>query len=139
MHFSSAFNPAFLIRTRGSSAIRSSESVKSIVDAPFRPKLSFLVLDGLQLFWIEDMLQSCAPIVENSVEIRRNKQFLNQLSSRYCIDHIIARNGSSFALGKGVFMNPPSVGASGLLVNETCGRLPNYDLALPTNLQASNA
>src|SRR5262245_16350051 len=85
------------------------------------------------------MLQGCTTIVKNSIEIQRNEQFLNQCSSRHCIDHVIGRHGSAFVLGKGVLMNPQSVGASGLLVNEACGRLANDDLALPTNRQASNA
>ena len=61
------------------------------------------------------------------------RTILNQLSSRYCVDHVIAREGSAFLLGKGVLMNPQSVGASGLLVDQACGRFPNYDLVLPTN------
>gem|GEM_PF-6777222 len=81
----------------------------------------------------QDVFQDFVTIVKNSIEIRRDEQFLNQLSSRYCVDHVIAREGSAFLLGKGVLMNPQSVGASGLLVDQACGRFPNYDLVLPTN------
>src|SRR4029453_4099562 len=93
------------------------------------------MLDGLQLFRIEDVLQDFVTVLENSIEVRPDQEFLNKLSSRYCINHLIASDCSSLGFGKSVFMHPRFVGTSGLLVNEAYRRLPHRDFALPTNRQ----
>ena len=87
----------------------------------------------------EDLLQLLASKLENTVNIARDKEPMDEPTTWYGVPHAILGECTAVAGLEQVLMNPQPVRPSPLFVYETMGRIPGRDFSSPPNRQTAQS